>query len=169
MSGAGNAPGAFGAVIDWEGIIRHALARIFLRRAHVEQQPLPIAQMCAYVVAVDTRRRIAGRRGIVDRPETWHLFRERPAFGEPFLAPAIEQLELWVPGHCEGPISVAAKLNGIAIDQDGCLRSDAQAAEQLRHGRWRDEVAVGSVPAGRLPVEPQRARDVSLAIDLVIV
>ena len=54
MDGAGNAPGPLGAVIDLEGIFGDALARIFLRRTQVDQQPLRLPQMVAQEPAEQT-------------------------------------------------------------------------------------------------------------------
>ena len=170
MHGAGNAPAAFGAVIDLEGVIGDALAGIFLRRTQVEQQALGLAQMRAHVVAADAHRRYSGRRlRIGDRREARNALRQRPPLHDPFAASAVEQLQLGMPGHGERPEGVAAELNGIAVQHDGRLRPDAEAAEQPRHRRGRYEIAVRFVPARRLPVEPQRARDMAGAVGHVVV
>ncbi len=73
-----------------------------------------------------------------------------------------------MPGHGEGPEGVAAELDGIAVQHDGRLRPDAEAAEQPRHRRGRYEIAVRLVPARRFPVEPQRARDMPGAVGCVV-
>ena len=71
-------------------------------------------------------------------------------------------------GHGEGPEGVAAVLHRIAVQHDGRLRADAEAAEQFGHRRRRNEFAVGLVPAGRFPEQPQGARNVPLVIGLVV-
>ena len=169
MHGAGNAPAAFGAVINLEGVIGYALAGIFLRRTQVDEQTLGLAQMRAHVVAANAHRRYSGGRLLIgDGGKVRHALRQRPLFQEPFAAPAVEQLQLGVPGHGEGPEGVAAELDGIAVQHDGCLRSDADATEHPRHRRGRYEIAVRLVPARRFPVEPQRARDMPGAVGRVV-
>jgi hypothetical protein len=148
------------------GVVRHVQelagelaggADVDDRLAQVGQDVVPEGADHA-VVALDDR--------VLDRGRRRHLAGDLPPLGDPLGPPAVQEAHVRVTEQGEHPQGVGRPpVALVAVDDDGRVTADATLAHHLREARAVHVVAGGRVVEVEVPVDLDRAGDVTCVVE----
>ena len=134
-----------------------------VRRTHVHQVLRPDGVDRLLAERPDRQVRLAS--GVAGLLAGGHLATERSAVQLPFLAAAVEQLDVRVPVEREVPVGIGGEPVVVAPVEHHCVVvGDALLREQLPEAGLVHEVADHRVLQLGLPVDADRARDVATLV-----
>ncbi|MBG9885264.1 hypothetical protein ABE10_01410, partial [Bacillus toyonensis] len=137
-----------------------AFAAVLLRGTDVDERAAEVLEDVVLVRAED--RVVAFDDRVLGRCGGRDLGRDRPPFGDPAIAAAVEQADVLVAEEREDPERVGGPpVVLVAIDHDRVVTGDALAAQQRGEAGAVDIVAHDGVVQLGVPVDLDRAGDVA--------